>query len=92
MRVDQLIAGLQVTLADPAMGSARVCDITEYSRTVMPGSLYIARRGEHADGRDFVKGAVEAGAVAVLTDDPGLKLARRAVALLVTDECRWPRR
>jgi UDP-N-acetylmuramoyl-L-alanyl-D-glutamate--2,6-diaminopimelate ligase len=93
MRVDELIAGLDVRLTDRPAGAVRVCDITEDSRTVMPGSLYVARRGEHADGRDFVKAAVEAGAVAVLTDDPAVDLPHGhggggagRVALLVTPD------
>ncbi|KNX36887.1 UDP-N-acetylmuramoyl-tripeptide--D-alanyl-D-alanine ligase [Luteipulveratus halotolerans] len=36
------------------------------SRECGPGSLYVARVGEHADGHDFVPGARAAGAVAVL--------------------------
>ena len=37
------------------------------SREAGPGSLYIARVGESADGHDFVPGAAQAGAVAALT-------------------------
>ncbi|WP_018156281.1 UDP-N-acetylmuramoyl-tripeptide--D-alanyl-D-alanine ligase [Demetria terragena] len=36
------------------------------SREAAPGSLYVARVGEHADGHDYVGGARAAGAVAVL--------------------------
>jgi UDP-N-acetylmuramoyl-tripeptide--D-alanyl-D-alanine ligase len=37
------------------------------SRECGPGSLYVARVGEHADGHDFVGSAAERGAVAALT-------------------------
>ena len=37
------------------------------SREAGPGSLYVARVGESADGHDFVPGAARAGAVAALT-------------------------
>ena len=40
------------------------------SREAGPGGLYVARVGEHADGHDFVVGAVERGAVAALTTRP----------------------
>src|SRR5690606_3718542 len=50
----------------------RICDITDDSRTALPGSLFIARRGLSVDGRAFVADAIGAGAVAVLTDDPSL--------------------
>ena len=38
------------------------------SREIGPGGLYVARRGEVADGHDFVSGAAERGAVAALTN------------------------
>lgn len=37
------------------------------SRAAGPGSLYVARVGEHADGHRFVAAAADAGAVAALT-------------------------
>src|SRR5699024_6316266 len=42
-------------------------DVVTDSREARPGSLYVARIGEQADGHDFVPGAAEAGAVAALT-------------------------
>lgn len=78
MDLDELIAGLDVRRVSAVVGgrarAVRVCDITEDSRTVMPGSLFIARKGEKADGRAFVPGAIAAGAGVILTDDPKLKL------------------
>jgi UDP-N-acetylmuramoyl-L-alanyl-D-glutamate--2,6-diaminopimelate ligase len=38
------------------------------SRAVRPGSLFVAVPGSRADGHDFVKAAVEAGAVAVVAE------------------------
>ncbi|MFP3579488.1 UDP-N-acetylmuramoyl-tripeptide--D-alanyl-D-alanine ligase [Arthrobacter sp. SIMBA_036] len=38
------------------------------SREVSPGSLYVAKRGEYADGHDFVAAAFERGAVLVLAE------------------------
>src|SRR5690606_38283940 len=38
------------------------------SREIDPGSLYVARQGEHADGHDYVGAAAEKGAVGALTD------------------------
>lgn len=40
------------------------------SREAEPGSLFVARAGEVQDGHDFVPGAMEAGAVAVLAERP----------------------
>lgn len=80
MRIADLIQSLGVTISNregaspDALGDIRICDITEDSRTVLPGSLFIARKGEKSDGRAFVSGAILAGAVAILTDDPALRL------------------
>lgn len=51
-------------IGDPArmVGGPVVTDARECG----PGSLYVARRGEHADGVDFVPQAVQRGAAAVL--------------------------
>ncbi|WP_432478737.1 UDP-N-acetylmuramoyl-tripeptide--D-alanyl-D-alanine ligase [Nocardioides sp. GXQ0305] len=64
-------------------GSDVVVDarVTTDSRECVPGSLYVARRGEHADGHDFAPSAVAAGAVAVLGERPVAD-----VPTLVTDD------
>lgn len=72
MNVGDLISGFAITCGDTADRAVRICDITEDSRTVQPGSLFVARRGEKNDGRQFVPAAAAAGAVAILTDDPAL--------------------
>ena len=43
-------------------------DITEDSRAVRPGSIFIARPGTRTDGRRFIPQAIQAGAIAILTD------------------------
>lgn len=70
MTLRDLIDGLDVTLAhDPGEGAEklRICDLSEDSRTVLPGTLFIARQGLKADGRKYISDAVRSGAVAVLT-------------------------
>ena len=51
------------------IGSAdrTVTDITADSRVVQQGSLFIALKGAHVDGHDFIPKAVEQGAAAILT-------------------------
>ncbi|MFN2483981.1 MAG: UDP-N-acetylmuramoyl-L-alanyl-D-glutamate--2,6-diaminopimelate ligase [Candidatus Limnocylindria bacterium] len=57
------------------------------SRQVGPGTLFFAMPGEHADGHDFVRAAVTAGAVAVVVERdveaavPQLVVARSRDAL-----------
>lgn len=67
MRLADLFAGLNVQTLRPQDASVRICDITEDSRTAVPGSLFVARSGLKADGRAYITSAIQAGAVAVLT-------------------------
>ena len=40
------------------------------SRLVRPGDLFVALRGEHSDGHEFARAAVDSGAVGVLVERP----------------------
>ena len=67
-----------VTLAELAgefglevRGEARVTGVTLSSQRVLPGDLYAALPGSRAHGASYAASAVEAGAVAVLTDAAG---------------------
>ena len=48
--------------------------VVDDSRRVVDGALFVAVRGGSADGHDFIRAAVEAGAAAVVGEiaDPGL--------------------
>lgn len=77
MDLGELIAGLGVRAAGTspvAPAGVRICDITDDSRTVLPGSLFIARVGTKFDGREFIADALAAGAVAILSNRDGIKL------------------
>ncbi|HEY4485746.1 MAG TPA: UDP-N-acetylmuramoyl-L-alanyl-D-glutamate--2,6-diaminopimelate ligase [Nitrospiria bacterium] len=52
----------------PAAGPVEIRHLTADSRNVCAGSLFVAIRGQHADGHAFLKKAVEQGAVAVVVD------------------------
>ncbi len=58
------------------------------SQRVRAGDLYAALPGARAHGADFVADALEAGAVAVLTDPAGAERVPAGVPLLVTDDPR----
>lgn len=74
MNLQTLIADFKLQPPTRAgWASVRVCDLTEDSRTVVPGSLFVARRGLKADGGAFARDAVRGGAVAILTDDASLR-------------------
>ncbi|MGO3797024.1 MAG: UDP-N-acetylmuramoyl-tripeptide--D-alanyl-D-alanine ligase, partial [Pauljensenia sp.] len=55
------LVGPDVTITGPV--------VTD-SREALPGSLYVARRGESTDGHAFARAAAEAGAVCALVEHP----------------------
>ncbi|MDI2036318.1 UDP-N-acetylmuramoyl-L-alanyl-D-glutamate--2,6-diaminopimelate ligase [Paenarthrobacter nitroguajacolicus] len=69
-----------------------VTGITLNSRAVEAGDLYMALPGATRHGADFVPQAVDAGAVAVVTDDAGARqlalAAEQPVPVLIVDEPR----
>lgn len=92
MRLDQLISGYDITSATPGvdLATVRVCDVTEDSRTAVPGSLFIARAGTQDQGLHYVEPAIECGAVAILTERDSIPLIelplRSRVVLLGCDD------
>jgi UDP-N-acetylmuramoyl-tripeptide--D-alanyl-D-alanine ligase len=71
--VAAVTGGLVVTAdgaADPDGAVLVDGPVVTDSREAGPGGLYVARVGEHADGHDFVRGALERGAVAALVTRP----------------------
>ncbi|MEL4357315.1 UDP-N-acetylmuramoyl-L-alanyl-D-glutamate--2,6-diaminopimelate ligase [Luteococcus sp. H154] len=69
--------------------SVSVTGITLDSRTVAPGDLYVALSGTRAHGAQFAPGAVQRGAVAILTDQAGRELAEEAgVPVVVAADAR----
>lgn len=54
----------------PEECAGRFCGFSVDSRTVQPGQIYCAIRGERVDGHLFVQEALDRGAAAVLVDRP----------------------
>jgi UDP-N-acetylmuramoyl-L-alanyl-D-glutamate--2,6-diaminopimelate ligase len=85
--------GDEIGVAVPGQAAdVAVTGISLNSRAVEPGDLYVALPGAARHGADFAPQAIEAGAVAVLTDEAGGKLlalsADTAVPVLVVDSPR----
>ncbi len=91
MELSKLIEGIEVEPLERSSSdfSVRVCDLTEDSRTAMPGSLFIARAGTNDEGAKYIDQAVAAGAVAVVTDNPDAKAPEgyHPVILYSPDAC-----
>jgi UDP-N-acetylmuramoyl-tripeptide--D-alanyl-D-alanine ligase len=66
-----------ITGSAPTWADQIIPDVGLDSRTLIPGSMFIALQGESADGHDFVADAFSRGASFALIDhpvDPGLRI------------------
>jgi len=91
MMLADLIAGMDVRcLAEGEdLSAIRICDVTEDSRTAVPGSLFIARSGTTSDGNKYLEPAIQCGCVAILSDRGDVELPHRAKAVvLVADDIK----
>ena len=92
MTFQQLLEGVEVlSQSGSSSGAVPVKGVEYDSRRVQPGYVFVAMKGETSDGNRFIDAAIEAGAVAVVTDSaaesprPGIAWAqvphgRRALA------------
>jgi UDP-N-acetylmuramoyl-L-alanyl-D-glutamate--2,6-diaminopimelate ligase len=53
-----------------ALADVAIHSVTHDSRAVLPGSLFVAIEGQHADGHDFAASAIGHGAAAALVERP----------------------
>ena len=80
MTFQQLLDGAEILAqsGDPDLSAV------EYdSRRVKPGSVFVAMHGETSDGNRFIDQAIQAGAVAVVTDSAAEKARDGAAWALV---------
>ena len=66
LRLDELARELPMAVEVIGDPSVRVRGVRHDSREVLRGDLFVARRGQSADGGTFVDDAVARGAAAVL--------------------------
>ncbi len=70
-----------------AQGELRVSRISKDTRTIEPGDLYIALKGENFDGNDFVDIAASRGAAAAIVDRDVSRELSQTIAILLVDDC-----
>jgi len=80
--LDRLAPWIVSLAGDP---SVVLTGVTDDSRRVRPGHLFVARAGGKTDGRRFVASAVDAGAAAVLSDGEPVAEARGIPWIRVSD-------
>ena len=69
MTPDQLLKGAGLNLP-PLNLPGSVSDVTHDSRQVSEGAIFVAIRGEHADGHDYLNDAAAAGAALAVVERP----------------------
>ncbi|MFZ5509346.1 MAG: UDP-N-acetylmuramoyl-tripeptide--D-alanyl-D-alanine ligase [Pseudomonadota bacterium] len=69
-------------------GNARITGVSTDTRTLVPGQLFVALRGQRFDGHDFVAAALNQGAAAALVDSAWARPEAEARPLLVVDDTR----
>ena len=62
------IAQFAAALLSPGDGTALINKISTDSRTIKPGELFVAVRGENFEGHDYIEVAARAGATGALVD------------------------
>ena len=86
MRLSEIVAVLEGVLAGPDIAFGAVSSDT---RTIAPGDLFVALKGEHFDGARFVAQARAAGAVAALVNrDTGCVSQDAGIPLLLVEDTR----
>jgi UDP-N-acetylmuramoyl-L-alanyl-D-glutamate--2,6-diaminopimelate ligase len=86
MRLGELLNVLEGRTALPRDAQDReVRDIVYDSRKVTPGSLFVAVRGFHSDGHQFILQALRQGAIAVVAEQKSSAEAEGAPLIVVDD-------
>ncbi|MBU0971695.1 MAG: UDP-N-acetylmuramoyl-L-alanyl-D-glutamate--2,6-diaminopimelate ligase, partial [Proteobacteria bacterium] len=109
MKLSSLIKGCDLKkTANPVLESGKDIDILAISsraQDIEPGGLFLAIKGNSADGHDYIDQAIENGAVAVIaqekppkSDIPGsvtlilVEDSRNAIAIVAANFYGWPSR
>jgi len=85
MLLKDLLKGIDCSIqAGSYKPDMNITALSDDSRTVVPGSIFIALTGHAKDGRDFVNEAVSKGA-AVIVSDPGLRVPEGVLKVSISD-------
>lgn len=68
-QIAQIIGATPINLSDAEL-ARYVAGITTDTRSLKPGEIFVALRGDKFDGHEFVETALEKGAIAAITDHP----------------------
>ena len=93
MKIQHILKGIDYMayrgtspLAATDINDIEVSNITFDSRRVQEGSLFVAQRGEHVDGHNYIASAIEKGAVAIICEERVEALTESAAVAIVVDD------
>ncbi len=70
LTLNELLADLNLPGAQLlGVGDAAVRELVYDSRRVQPGDVFVAIKGQHSDGHNFIAQAIAAGAAAIVVDE-----------------------
>ncbi|MCX7794670.1 MAG: UDP-N-acetylmuramoyl-L-alanyl-D-glutamate--2,6-diaminopimelate ligase [Thermodesulfovibrionales bacterium] len=73
MRISELLKGLNVAVVQ----DIEIKNISYNSKDIKEGSLFVAIKGQRADGHDFIEDAIKKGAISVILERDEKKLKDR---------------
>ncbi|MCK9418301.1 MAG: UDP-N-acetylmuramoyl-L-alanyl-D-glutamate--2,6-diaminopimelate ligase [Nitrospirae bacterium] len=89
MKLGDLLIGLEnKTTVPPGWLEREVRDIAHDSRKVKPGSLFVAVRGFHSDGHQFISQAIKQGAMAIVAEKQEGPPVPADTLLVIVDDSR----
>lgn len=89
MKLGDLFMGLeQGATLPPGWRERDVRDISHDSRKVRPGSVFVAVRGFHSDGHQFISQAIHQGAVAIVAERQTGPPVPGDIPLLIVEDSR----
>ena len=83
MKLKDILKGIEARVTGPA--ELEVKDLQFDSRQVTEGTLFVAQRGTKVDGHQFISGAIEKGAAAIVCEELPEKLAEGVSYVKVPD-------
>ena len=83
MKLKDILKGIDANVQGST--DINISDLQFDSRKVGKGTLFVAQRGTKVDGHDFIDGAVDKGAVAVVCEEMPKKLDKNVAYIKVAD-------
>src|SRR5262245_34525579 len=75
MKLADLLSALPFGFPPPDANPDITAPVTEDSREIGPGGVFVARKGRDSDGHKYIPQAIAKGAAAIIGEDPTLNLS-----------------